>query len=76
VNLKLLEDIVGDDYFKTICNVMAGENLYIPGHGYSSKLERNNAIRKDFYHGIDCVNLANKYNLSISQVYKIVEEKG
>ena len=79
VNLKLLESITGSEVFKQILEAFPGERLYIPGRGeFTSKQERNNAIRRDFYNGVDVDvdALAEKYKLSATSVYRIINDRG
>ena len=77
VNLKLLESITGTEVFKQILEAFPGERLYIPGRGeFTSKQERNNAIRRDFYNGADVDALAEKYKLSATSVYRIINDRG
>lgn len=77
VNLKLLESITGSEVFKQILEAFPGERLYIPGRGeFTSKQERNNAIRRDFYNGVDVDDLAEKYKLSSTSVYRIINDRG
>ena len=74
VNLKLLESITGSEVFKQILEAF---RLYIPGRGeFTSKQERNNAIRRDFYNGVDVDALAEKYKLSATSVYRIINDRG
>lgn len=75
-NLQILKDIVGIDQFKIIAERLNGEHVVFNNHscqGYVSKEEQNVAIMKDFYHGMSLEELADKYGLTISAVYKITE---
>lgn len=71
-----LKDILGANLFKTFVERHPGEVLYLPKRGeYASKEERDEAIKDDFFDGMSNVELADKYNLSITSIYKIVEGK-
>lgn len=76
MNLKLLESITGTDIFHKILEVLSGERIYIPGRGkYSSIGERNNAIWIDFCAGCNINDLVDKYNLSVSSIYRIIDRR-
>lgn len=73
-NLKILKDIVGNEQFRVIIEQLNGEHVYFSNYsGYPSKEERDDAIIKDFYHGMSVPELAEKYNMSIHSIYKITE---
>lgn len=75
-NLKVLKDIVGSEQFSVIIERLNGEHIYFSNYaGYPSKEERNEAIKKDFYHGMSVPELAEKYNMSVHSIYKITEYK-
>lgn len=77
INLKLLEGITGSEIFKQILEAFPGERLYIPGRGeFSSKLERNEAIWRDFCNDMSISELANKYGLSVDSIYRIIDCRG
>ena len=76
-NLKLLESITGSAIFKQILETFPGERLYIPGKGeFTSREERNKAIRMDFYDNIAVSELAQKYDLSTDSIYRIINDRG
>lgn len=50
----------------------AGETIYFPQNGLN-KDERNRAIRNDRKSGVSVTELMQKYHLSDSQIYKIIE---
>lgn len=76
-NLKLLESITGSAIFKQILETFPGERLYIPGKGeFTSREERNKAIRMDFYNNIAVSELAQKYDLSTDSIYRIINDRG
>lgn len=71
--LNRLRGIVGEELFKAICDNMAGARLYIkPYTLYQSMVERNNHIKEDFLSGLNCDELAAKYNLSESRIKDII----
>ena len=71
--LKLLDlqKIIGK-----VCNRYEGESIYFPSRGFPSKAERDTAILHEFYKGVEIPDLAKKYNLSVSQIYKITQNRG
>lgn len=76
-NLQILKDIVGTEQFIVIAERLNGEHLTFNNHscqGFISKDERNEAIMKDFYHGMSWGELADKYGLTVSALYKITEK--
>ncbi len=76
-NLKILKDIVGIEQFKVIAERLNGEHIVFNNHscqGFVSKEEREQAIRKDFFHGLSVWELAEKYGMAVSSIYKITEQ--
>ena len=73
--LKRLKDIVGVQQYQKILSELSGSTVYFPAEtDWSDKDERNERLRDDFYSGkYDVVELARKYDLSISRVYKIIQ---
>ena len=77
-NLQILKDIVGVELFIVISERLNGEHIAFGNHncqGFVSKNEQANAIRKEFIHGKSVVELAEKYEMTVSNVYKITENK-
>lgn len=75
-NLQILKDIVGGDQFNVILERLTGEHIYFNKRVVSpSKAERDAAIKDDFFGGLSITELADKYNLTIESIYKIVENK-
>lgn len=76
--LKLLDlqKIIGNELFSKVCNRYEGESIYFPSRGFPSKTERDTAILHEFYKGVEIPDLAKKYNLSVSQIYKITQNRG
>ena len=66
--LNELRAIIGDEKYQTV---------YFPAnHEWQNKEERNILLREDYYSGrFEISDLALKYNISISRVYKILENK-
>ena len=73
--LEKIKDIVGEEKYIQIVNELAGVTVYFPASGeWESKGDRNNLIKADFYSGkYEISDLAKKYNLSISRIYKIIQ---
>ncbi|MDE6911830.1 MAG: hypothetical protein K2P44_15385 [Lachnospiraceae bacterium] len=76
--LKKLKKIVGDETYREIMEQMAGATVYFPAlpsnAEWIDKDERNLNLREDFYSGkYEVGDLARKYDLSISRVYKIIQ---
>lgn len=75
-NLKVIKTIVGDELFNAIVQRLLGETIYIADYnGFSSKEERNTAIKNDFFCGMSYEAIAEKYGLHPSTVYKITETR-
>lgn len=75
--LKKLRGIVGDAAFEQIALQLAGTTVYFPSNAeFTDREERNLQIRDDFYSGnYEVSDLARKYDLSISRIYKIIQSK-
>jgi Mor family transcriptional regulator len=75
--LKKLRELVGEATYSTIVYQLAGTTVYFPSNTEFTDLEeRNMQIRDDFYSGdYDVADLARKYNLSISRIYKIIQSR-
>ena len=75
-NLKIIRGIVGAELFNAIIQRLPGETVYIADYnGFSSKKERDAAIKRDFFRGIPYKTIAEKYDLHPSTIYKIIEGK-
>ena len=75
-NLKTIKNIVGDDLFHLIIRCLPGETVYFADYsGYSSKSERDAAIKRDYYRGLSYQDITKKYGLHPSTVYRIVEKR-
>lgn len=75
--LKLLQDEFGEETFKKILKLLGGSVVYFPENFEWNDLEqRNYNIRQDYYSGtMEVRDIAQKYDLSISRVYKIIQSK-
>lgn len=75
--LKLLREIVGEETYGKISHLLAGETIYFPSEfEFMDKSARNMSLKEDFYTGnYEVADLARKYNLSISRVYKILQNR-
>lgn len=75
--LKKLRELVDEATYSAIVSVLAGSTVYFPANTEFTDLEeRNLQLRDDFYSGsYEVEDLARKYNLSISRVYKILQAR-
>ena len=75
--LKQLRDLVGEECFEKIMTTLAGSTVYFPAQSeFPDREERNLQIKDDFYSGkYEVSDLAKKYDLSISRVYKIIQAR-
>lgn len=74
--LDFMRNIIGEEKFSEVVSALAGERVTFPrSFQWMDKEERNRAILYDFYAGADIAELAKKYDLSESHVYKIVERR-
>ncbi len=75
--LICLKELIGDDMYKTVAEQLAGATVYFPSkHEWYNKTERNILLKEDFYSGkYEISDLAKKYELSISRVYKIIQNR-
>lgn len=77
--LKKLRELVDAATYAAIVVQLAGTTVYFPSNTnteFSDLEERNLQIRDDFYSGdYEVADLAKKYDLSISRVYKIIQAR-
>lgn len=75
--LKKLHDLLGEKLYEEITTQLAGSTVYFPSNAdFADREERNIEIRDDFYSGkYEVPDLARKYNLSISRIYKIIQSR-
>jgi Mor family transcriptional regulator len=76
--LKTLKDIIGDEAYKKVIEQLGGVTVYFPSAApnadWVDKEQRNLELKEDFYSGkYEVIDLAKKYELSISRVYKIIQ---
>lgn len=76
--LETLQEIIGEKYYREVIDALAGSTVYFPeNYEWRDKQDRNMMLREDFYSGnYEIADLAQKYNLSISRVYKIIQKRG
>ena len=76
-SLNIIKEIVGEDKFALILDKLSGATVYFPENfEWQDKAERNILLREDFYSGTyEIADLALKYGLSISRVYKIIQRR-
>jgi len=73
--LKTLKNLIGKEDYQSICNVFAGERIIFPKDPeYLDKDDRNQRIRNDYDSGVSVPDLKEKYDLSVSQIYNIIEK--
>lgn len=77
VVLNRLRAIIGDELFREVCYQMPGEDIHIPvfGNGFTSIKDRNWSIRQDVWKGKSILEVSKKYELSQSQIYKILKSR-
>lgn len=75
--LKQLRTLVGDALYEQILSELGGTTVYFPANGSpAEREERNLQIKDDFYSGrYEVSDLARKYGLSISRIYKIIQTR-
>lgn len=75
--LDIIREYAGDEAFCRISEELRGETVYFPSdYQWGDKSFRNDSLREDFFSGeYEISDLAHKYNLSISSVYKIVQRR-
>lgn len=75
--LQIIRRIAGEEKFEKIAEELAGMTVYFPeNYEWQNKMERNISLREDYYSGTyEIADLALKYGLSISRVYKILQHR-
>ncbi len=75
--LKTLRELVDSATYERITAQLAGTTVYFPSNAeFADREERNLQIRDDFYSGnYEVADLARKYDLSISRIYKIIQSQ-
>ena len=73
ITLEVLKNLVGDDLFQTVLEVFAGQKLSFPKNPDSiGRDARNRPIQTDYSAGRSVSDLVKKYDLSESEIYKIL----
>lgn len=75
--LKKLKELLGGETYEAVIELLAGTTVYFPANGGFTDLEeRNLKIKDDFFSGdYEVTDLARKYDLSVSRIYKIIQTK-
>lgn len=74
-HLKTLKNLIGGDMFHHISVIFAGDRITFPKDpDYLEKDDRNSRIRKEYDSGVGVPDLMDRYELSQSQIYKIIEK--
>lgn len=75
--LEKLRNMIGEEKYNQVVNELAGTTVYFPANAeWQDKTARNMQLREDFYSGqFEIADLAKKYDLSISRVYKIIQNR-
>lgn len=73
--VKDLVYVLGMDIFLEIINHCGGGYIYLPSKSSIIRNTRNRLIRKDFIKGLSHIQIANKYNISDTQVRNILKVK-
>lgn len=75
--LKKLREIIGENKYEEVLEALTGTTVYFPANiEWSDLEERNQRLREDFFSGLyEVSELAVKYNLSVSRVYKIIQSR-
>ncbi len=76
-SLEQLKCIIGEELFTRVLTELGGETVYFPSkYEWQDKGARNLSLKEDFYSGdYEISDLARKYDLSISRVYKIIQHR-
>jgi len=73
--LITLKNLLGESLFQNISNISAGQRIIFPKDThYLEMYDRNNRIRKEYDSGVSVSDLMDKYDLSQSQIYNIIEK--
>ncbi len=73
--LRVIREVMGEEGYAEILKRLAGTTVYFPSNTECmDKEERNHILLEDFYSGrYEVGDLARKYDLSVSRVYKIIQ---
>lgn len=77
IALKKLRELLDSETYEAVVELLAGTTVYFPANvKYSDLDERNLQIKDDFFSGkYEIVDLAKKYDLSVSRIYKIIQAR-
>ncbi|MGL5752708.1 MAG: Mor transcription activator family protein [Paraclostridium sp.] len=67
--------VLGIDTFLEVINHCGGGYIYLPSKSSIVRNTRNRLIKKDFIKGLTHIQIANKYNISDTQVRNILKAK-
>lgn len=73
-NMIAMVEIIGMDNFVEITRVYGGDILYIPSYKSLKKQVRNRKIKTE-YDGLNSKELSKNYDLSVSQINRIIRIK-
>lgn len=75
--LKKLRELLGSESYEAVMELLAGSTVYFPANEKFTDIEeRNMQIKDDFFSGkYEVTDLARKYELSISRIYKIIQAR-
>ena len=74
-SLEVLKNLLGEDLFQVTMETFAGERITFPKlYDCLDKESRNRDILSSYLSGQTVPDLKEKYNLSESQIYKIIEK--
>lgn len=72
-----LKNLLGDDLFQDVIHIFAGDKIVFPKNpDHMEKEHRNRCIKAEYNsgQGASIPDLMKKYDLSKSQIYKIIEQ--
>lgn len=73
--VKDLVYVLGIDIFLEVIDHCGGGYIYLPSKSSIIRNTRNRLIKKDFIKGLTHIQIANKYNLSDTQIRNILKSK-
>ena len=74
-SLKVMKNLLGEDLFQTVAEMFAGQRIVFPKNPDSADVEsRNRKIVQEYEAGTPVSILVSHYELSQSQIYKIIEK--
>lgn len=66
-----LKNHIGTTEYKEIIKKFGGKGIIVNLHKQEQLIERNQQIIYDFMHGMSHLEISNKYNLTLSYIYKL-----